>query len=142
MWKVVAETERVKLLRERSRMKEKSCHPGMPWWTLSVRLQRISHLLRSARKRARQIDLDALLLEVSEAWQRRQTALAHRLSRRIAGTSRGPKKRWHNVPTAARPSCDTWAYCWSGLQPRAAWALFLWTSRRPWRMRTLLCGAV
>ncbi len=50
-----------------------------------------------------------LLEEIWQAWAARDMAFAHRLRCRVAGASRGPKKRVYNVARTVPPTQAEWS---------------------------------
>ena len=47
-----------------------------------------------------------LVSELAEAFRRRQYSGVHRISRQLAANCHGPKKRYYNVATRVRWSCE------------------------------------
>ena len=103
--------ERERLLEDRRRCRETFTESDR------AELSRLSALCAATRKRHYTETREEMVQELGELWRSRRFAELHRLSLRIAGRRRGPKKRNYSASPAALPSAEEWLTHWKQAGP-------------------------
>jgi exonuclease III len=95
-------------------------------WAYLAKLQRLSKKIKHCKTAHFKLVNENRRVELIQAWRTRDLAMAWRLSRLIANTKKGPKRRWGKMTSTARPSVEQWKEKLITSGPKGGWkATFL-----------------
>jgi len=102
-----AQEYRRSLLRLRATLREQVAQA--PLTELEQEITLVTAMLKRHKKAKSKAWKQRIIEDLWNAWRERAFSRVHRLSRLLAGTSMGAKRRFYNTTSSTRPSAEEWA---------------------------------